>query len=262
MRTVLLTGGSGLLGQRVIPHLLSHGAQLRLISRRPGREMPSVTWIQGDLRDPVACQQALDGADTLLHLATQPLKAGADLAVADTLFPALCRSGVQHVAYMSITGLERMQGAAYYREKLEIEQRLKGSGVPFTIQRSTQFHEFVAQLLQQLTLGPVTLVPAGVILQPVGAQVVAQRLAQLTLGEPAGRVPDLAGPDAASLTTLARQRPGRAGQNAVIPLPLPIPLFRAWQGRAAVASDAEVVGEGWASWLTASQRETTGATSA
>ncbi len=250
MKTVVITGGSGQLGQQVIPLLLSQGLSVRALGRRPGVNTPHLTWIQGDLRAPSAVQQALAGADTLLHLATQPLQAGADLTAATTLLQALPASEIRHTIYMSIAGLERMQITPYYREKLEIERRFEDCGVPFTLQRSTQFHGFVEQILRRLTLGRLTLVPTGVVLQPVEARVVAQHLAQLTVGGPAGRVRDLAGPDTMTLEQLARLWHTQQGRRpALLRLPLTLPLFRAWQHKAAIGTDAQVVGQNWASWL-------------
>ncbi|MDB5044674.1 MAG: hypothetical protein JWQ08_724 [Deinococcus sp.] len=260
MKTVLVTGGSGLLGQQVIPLLLAQGVRVRAVGRRPGVSTPQLTWIQGDLRDPQAVQRALVGADTLLHLATQPLQAAADVAAAKVLLQTLPASEVQHTVYMSITGLERLQTTPYYREKLEIERRLEGSGLPFTVQRSTQFHGFVLHLLRRLTLGRLTLVPAGVTLQPVAAGAVAQHLAPLTVGPPAGHVQDLAGPQILTLEQLARLRHRQQGYpSALLALPLPVPLFRAWQNQAALGPDAQIVGQNWASWLAGLPAEAAGA---
>ncbi|GGK42911.1 epimerase [Deinococcus malanensis] len=253
MKSVLVTGGTGLLGRQVIPRLLAEGATVRAIARRPGPQRPGLTWIQGDLHAPETMPRAMEGADTVLHLATQPLKASADLDLAQRLLQSLPASDVRHLVYMSITGLERMQRAPYYREKLEIERLFGASGVPLTVQRSTQFHEFIAQLLQRLTVGPLALVPTGVTLQPVAVQAVAQALVQRTLGDPAGHAQELAGPDTLTLEHLARSWRGRRG--GLLRLPLPVPLFRAWQEQAAVGHRAEVVGESWASWLTTTTRE-------
>ncbi|GGO32835.1 SDR family oxidoreductase [Deinococcus humi] len=250
MKTVLITGGTGSLGQQVIPHLLAQGAAVQAIARRPGLEAPRLTWIPGDLRDPSAVKRALSGAETLLHLATQPLHATADLDVAQGLLKAIRDSEIRHVVYMSITGLERMQGAAYYREKLEIERRIEDSGLPFTIQRSTQFHEFVAQLVQRMSFGRISLVPTGVTLQPVEANAVARQLTRLTLEQPARRVQDLTGPQPFTLDQLARFWQIHQGHRpTVLRLPLPVPLFQAWQHRAAVEDSALPVGLDWVSWL-------------
>ena len=68
------------------------------------------------------------------------------------------------------------------------------SGLPWTMLRATQFHDLVLMVARQLAKLPVVPVPAGFRFQPVDADEVAARLVELTLGPPAGLVPDLGGP--------------------------------------------------------------------
>lgn len=250
MDAVLVTGGSGQLGRRAIDELLAQGIAVRSISRRPGRQAAGLTWVTGDLNNPATISRGLEGASRVLHLATQPLRPGKDLQMASAVLGALRGHPVKHCVYMSISSLERMQGAPYYREKLEIERRFEASGLPITIQRSTQFHEFVADLLGKLTLGSLTLVPSGVTLQPVDAGAVARSLAQVVIGAPTGRRRDLSGPVPDSLDLLARQwsqHHGRKGR--VISTPMPVPVFRVWRHAAAVPEEADFVGRAWTRWL-------------
>lgn len=249
MKTVLVTGATGHLGQKVLP-LLMHSANVRAISRRNGPGEQNLVWLQGDLRDSGTLQNALDGVDTVLHLATSPLKVGEDLQMTRTLLNA--SRDVQHFVYMSIVGLEDMPGAPYYREKRAIEELIKISGLPHSIVRATQFHEFMVELLRMLTRGPVTLAPTGASVQPVAAQAVAERLAQIALGEPVGRAPDIGGPQALTFADMART--WQAQQNlrkTVLSVPLPIPIFKAWRNGAALPKKAEALGPTWAEWLQA-----------
>ena len=55
--------------------------------------------------------------------------------------------------------------------------------------------------------------PGGVRFQPVDARDVAERLAELALGEPKGLVPDLVGPKVYSVAELARDYTPALGQN-------------------------------------------------
>ena len=250
MGAVLVTGGTGQLGRRVIAELLEQGRAVRAISRRPGPDAAGLTWVTGDLNSAETLRQGLDGASRVVHLATQPLRPGKDLQMTSALLGALQDVCIEHFVYMSISGLERMQGAPYYREKLEIERHLRASGLPVTIQRSTQFHEFVADLLGKLTLGPVTLVPTGVTLQPVDASAVARCLAQVVRQAPAERQRDLCGPVPQSFELLAQQwRRHQVRAGRVVSAPLPVPLFRAWQQASAVPEEADPVGRPWSRWL-------------
>jgi hypothetical protein len=78
------------------------------------------------------------------------------------------------------------------------------SGLPWTTLRATQFHDLLLTVAQQMTKLPVIPVPAGFRFQPVDAGEVAARLVELTLGKPAGLVPDMAGPRAYGAADLVR----------------------------------------------------------
>jgi uncharacterized protein YbjT (DUF2867 family) len=69
-------------------------------------------------------------------------------------------------------------------------------------------------------------VPAGFIVQPVDPRDVAARLAGLALGEPAGRVPDMAGPQVSNWTDLLREYLKASGRHRWV-LPVRIPGTRA-----------------------------------
>jgi uncharacterized protein YbjT (DUF2867 family) len=93
--------------------------------------------------------------------------------------------------------------------------------VPWTILRTTQFHEFAGQVLSTVP-GPVALVPAMTI-QPIAVREVAAALAGLVT-QPAQRTaPDLAGPEVESLVDMARRliAAGGARKRPVLPLRLP-----------------------------------------
>lgn len=224
MTRVLVTGAGGQLGRALLPLLTPHAA-VTTLGRRAGPSGPHLTWTPHDL---LQGPPDLAGVDTVIHLATNALKPGQDERMTRHVIQAAQAAGSRHVLYMSIVGLERMQAAPYYAEKLRCEALLEGSGLPLTILRATQFTEFLDGLLGMLRLGPLQLVPTGVTLQPLPARAAAERLADLARQGPQGRVPDLCGPQSVRLDDLARARGG-----LTLPLPLPLPLFRAWQhGRA------------------------------
>jgi uncharacterized protein YbjT (DUF2867 family) len=92
----------------------------------------------------------------------------------------------------------------YYRTKLAVERLVERSGLGWTILRTTQFHELVLRLCEASAKLPVLLLPGGVSVQPVAVDEVADRLVKLATAAPAGRVPDLAGPQVRSFRDLAR----------------------------------------------------------
>ena len=68
----------------------------------------------------------------------------------------------------------------------------------------TQFYDLIFKGASALAKLPVVPVPAGFVVQPVDSGEVAARLADLALGEPAGRVPDMGGPQVLSFADLLR----------------------------------------------------------
>jgi uncharacterized protein YbjT (DUF2867 family) len=81
-----------------------------------------------------------------------------------------------------------------FASKLAAERVVADSGLPWTTLRATQFHDLILTVARQMARLPLIPVPAGSRVQPVDAGEVADRLAELALGTPAGLVPDMAGP--------------------------------------------------------------------
>jgi uncharacterized protein YbjT (DUF2867 family) len=125
------------------------------------------------------------------------------------LLAAGARAGVVHHVVLSIVGIDRV-GFGYYLVKRRQEELVLGGGLPASVLRATQFHEFAAQLLARG--GPVVPVP-HMLSQPVAAREVAAALVRLTLGEPVGRAPDLAGPAPEQMADLVRRLLRAAGSR-------------------------------------------------
>ena len=111
------------------------------------------------------------------------------------------RAGVSHLVYISIVGIDRVQSYPYYRVKLEAERVVEGSPVPHTILRATQFYDLVLMAVRALARLPVVLVPKGLSGQPIDTGEVADRMVELRSRAPAGRVPDIGGPEVRTVTT-------------------------------------------------------------
>ncbi|MGW5067933.1 SDR family oxidoreductase [Streptomyces cyaneofuscatus] len=193
MTTILVTGATGTLGRQVAERLRTEGADVRGLSRRS----PSYAV---DLRDGKGLDAAVDGVDTIVHCASSPR--GGDDRAAGFLIEAARRAGVPHLVYISIVGVDRVP-LGYYTVKHRVERMIEDSGVGATIQRTTQFRDLVLSVVSGAAKLPVLPVPAGVSVQPVDSGEVADRLAALALGAPAGRVPDLGGPEVREFSALA-----------------------------------------------------------
>ncbi|MFG2645192.1 SDR family oxidoreductase [Streptomyces sp. NPDC048370] len=218
MSTFLVTGGTGTLGHPVCERLRAAGHEVRVLSRHA----PPYTV---DLRKggPLL-DRALRGVDTIVHC-TNILR-GDDQAVRN-LLDAARRAEVPHLVYISIVGVDRVP-LPYYKAKYAAERLIADSGVGWTILRTTQYHDLILRLLAGLAKPPVMLIPKDVPDQPMEVTEAAERLAELAMGEPAGRVADMGGPEVRTLAELAAAYLAATGiERRVVEVPL---AGKAYQG--------------------------------
>jgi len=191
MTAILVTGSTGTLGRALVPQLTAAGHEVRAFSRRPRpSSTPPQAWATGDLRANTGLDEALAGIDVIVHCASAQR---GDQVAAQNLIAAARRAGAPHLVYISIVGVDQVP-VGYYRAKLAVERLVEDSGLPWTILRATQFHELILRGCELLARLPVLLVPAATSFQPVSSGEVATRLAGLAGQPPAGRVPDMGGP--------------------------------------------------------------------
>ncbi|MBX9471000.1 SDR family oxidoreductase [Microcella sp.] len=194
--TLLITGGTGTLGRPTVDALRAAGVEPRILSRRPGSAHAIA-----DLQSGVGLPEALAGVETVLHLATNRRS---DARATQRLLQAARAAGVQHLVYLSIVGVDAVP-LGYYRAKLACEHLVAESGVPFTILRATQFHDFVGGFFSAQRRLP-RLITLDVPFQPISTAAVAERLVSLVTAAPVhGRVDDLGGPEVLPMAELARQ---------------------------------------------------------
>ncbi|GAA2520652.1 SDR family oxidoreductase [Pilimelia columellifera] len=185
MSAIAVTGSSGRLGRMLVPMLTLAGHDVRTMSRRDGAGDHTV-----DLRTGRGLDEALRGVETVVHLATS--NGSADTTMTRTLTAATERSQTSHLVLLSIVGVDRIP-LAYYRHKLAAEQIVLNSRTPATVLRATQFHELLDAFFHAQRRLPLRLAPALPV-QPIAARDVAQRITALVAQLPAGRQPDLGGP--------------------------------------------------------------------
>ncbi|MEV4750431.1 SDR family oxidoreductase [Streptosporangium amethystogenes subsp. fukuiense] len=209
---ILITGGTGVLGRHVVDRLARAGLPARVLSRTRGPHI-------GDLTTGAGLGPALGGVNTVIHLASDPRDSSADVEAARRLIAATPPEA--HLVYISIVGVDR-HPYTYYRHKHEVEKLIEDSGLPYTILRTTQFHNLVVLKLVKLAKSKVMPVPAGTDVQPVEVTEVAERMVELALGAPAGRVPDMGGPEIVSAAEAARTYLRVTGRRGLV-MPLPVP---------------------------------------
>lgn len=67
--TILMTGSTGLVGERLLPRLVEAGVDCRAMIRPGKNAPPGVKGVEGDLFDPASLVQAVDGVSAIVHLA-------------------------------------------------------------------------------------------------------------------------------------------------------------------------------------------------
>ena len=215
MKTILVTGGTGSLGRPTVEHLRAAGHEVRVLSRRTGPGL-----VTGDLTTGSGIDAAVDGVDTIVHLATA--QGRQDVQQTRNLLQAA--PATTQVLYMSIVGIDRIP-LAYYRHKLEASG-WSSPGTAYTILRATQFHNLLDRVFSVKM--PAIFAPA-VTLQPIAVEDVATRLTEL-VGEPVnGRAADIGGPEVRPVPELARAwKAARGSRRPVVPVRVPGKIFRAF----------------------------------
>jgi len=216
--TILVTGGTGTLGRQVVPLLQATGAKVRVLSRTARETRDGVEYAAADLLTGEGVEAAVDGAEIVLHLAGG--QKGDDEATRN-LVQAARKFGVRHLVYISVIGVGRIP-LAWLRMKEAAEQAVAESGVPWTTLRAAQFHDLVLKTVQAMAKSPIVPIPGGLRFQPVDTRDVAERLVELTLGDPAGLVPDLAGPKVYGMRDLVTGYLRATGKRRLL-LPVRIP---------------------------------------
>ena len=227
MTKILVTGGSGALGREIVKRLANFGYNVRVMSRRPARHdtqtTTAIAWVQGNLASGQGLAEAVADVDIIVHAASDPLRSRQiDVNGTRLLLTKARETGVvSHVVYISIVGIDRIP-YGYYTSKLEAEERIKQSGIPWSILRATQFHTLLDIMLRATTKLPLVLFPADLPFQVLDPGEAADRLCEIVAAGPSGSVPDLGGPEVLTGRQLMRIWLKQRGlHRLVIPLWLP-----------------------------------------
>ena len=258
---ILVTGGAGTLGRLVVARLRDAGCDVRVLSRRHHEAADGIEFVTGDLATGAGIEAAVEGAGTIVHLAGS---AKGDEDKARNLVRAASQAGAQHLVYISVVGADRIPIGSrvdramfgYFESKRKAERVVADFGLPFTTLRATQFHDLILTVAQQMAKLPVVPLPAGFRVQPIEADEVAARLVELTLGEPAGLVPDMGGPRVYGAAELLRGylRASKRRRRLIVPLWLPGKAARAFRDGANLAPERAVGQRTWEEFLAERRR--------
>ena len=185
---VVIIGGTGLIGSKVVRKLREHGHEAVPASPDTG-----VNTLTGE-----GLAEALAGAHVVVDVSNSP--SFEDAAVLDffqtstrNILAAEERAEVRHHVALSVVGTERLSESGYIRAKQAQERLIRASGMPYSVVHATQFFEFIPRIADELTVGSEVRVPP-VLFQPMAAEDVAQAVGKVSVGAPINGVIEVGGP--------------------------------------------------------------------
>ncbi|MCM3925864.1 SDR family oxidoreductase [Frankia sp. AiPs1] len=208
---IVVIGGTGLIGAKVVRRLTGHGHTAIVASPSSG-----VNTLTGD-----GLAAALDGADVVVDVSNAP--SFADQAVLEffrtstaNILAAAAAAGVGHLVALSVVGAQRLAESGYFRAKIVQEELIGAGELAYSIVQATQFFEFVGAIADAATVdGTVRLAPAP--FQPIAAADVAAAVGVTAASVPVLGTVEVAGPQRFRLDELVRQHlAGRGDPRLVV----------------------------------------------
>jgi uncharacterized protein YbjT (DUF2867 family)/nitrite reductase/ring-hydroxylating ferredoxin subunit len=186
---IVVVGGSGLIGSKLVPMLTRNGHEVVAASRRSGVDV-----VTG-----VGLAEALRGASVVVDVTNSPCFEDAAvmkffMTSTHNLLTCEAATGVGHHVMLSVVGTERLLRSGYLRAKFAQEKLVKDSGGPYSILQATQFFEFLSGIADAATHGNCVRVPP-VLIQPIAADDVARVVAKIATGPPLNGTVEVGGPE-------------------------------------------------------------------
>jgi uncharacterized protein YbjT (DUF2867 family) len=156
--TILVAGGTGTLGVRLVERLMARGLSVRVLTRDAARMSARagdrLEVVEGDVRDRATLVRAMQGVDTVVSAVHGFVGSGGvtpasvDRDGNANLIEAASTVGATFVL-ISVVGASPDSPMELCRMKHAAEERLRASGLPWTIVRATGFLETWIELLEQ-----------------------------------------------------------------------------------------------------------------
>ena len=196
---IVVIGGTGLIGSKLVNKLREHGHEAVAASPSSG-----VNTLTGE-----GLAEALKGASVVVDVSNSPSWEDADVmnffeTSTRNLLAAEAAAGVGHHVALSVVGTERLLESGYFRAKIAQENLIKASSIPHSIVRATQFYEFVKGIADFSTKGDEVHLPTALI-QPMAADDVASAIGRIAVGPPVNGIVEVGGPEQFRLDELIRQ---------------------------------------------------------
>jgi uncharacterized protein YbjT (DUF2867 family) len=215
---ILVTGGTGFVGPKVVHALRERDRPVRCLVRKPSADAARslAAWgcelVEGDVTDAAGLRRAVDGCELVVHLVAirqgpaEKFRRVMEQATRD-LVAAAQEAGTRRFVLMSALGTSEQTKdlVPYYHAKWEMEQTVAGSALEHVIFRPSFIFGRDGGILSTFRklarLAPVTpIIGSGTQrIQPIWVDDVAAYFAAgVERAEAAGRTFELGGPDAVS----------------------------------------------------------------
>jgi uncharacterized protein YbjT (DUF2867 family) len=206
---IVVIGGSGLIGSKLVTQLREHGHEAIPASPRTG-----VNTLTGE-----GLAEVLKGASVVVDVSNSPsFEEPAAMNFFTTATPNLLRcgqaAGVRHYVALSVVGTDRLAEnrpsdgektiRGYFRAKLAQEKLIAESPMPFSIVHATQFYEFFKNIADASSDGR-TVRLAPVLIQPMAADDVASAVGRIAVGTPVNGIVETGGPEQFRLDEFIRK---------------------------------------------------------
>jgi uncharacterized protein YbjT (DUF2867 family) len=207
---IVVIGGAGVLGSKVVQKLRDHGHEAVAASPRTG-----VNTVTGE-----GLADALTGADVVVDVSNSPSFDDGPVMEFFTksttkLVAGAKSAGVGHYVAVSIVGCDELPQSGYLRAKVAQETLIGQAAIPYSIIRATQFAEFTDAITASLTAGDEVRVPDALI-QPVATEDLADEVARVAERKPLGGIENIGGPEKISFEQMAREVLARQGEAKAV----------------------------------------------
>jgi NADH dehydrogenase len=239
---IVVAGGTGTLGTRLVPRLAGQGLAVRVLTRDPARAQhlagQRVQVVCGDVRDPGSLAKAIRGAGTVIsavHGFAGP--GGVSPATVDRdgnahLIGAAADAGAEFIL-VSVVGAAPAHPIGLFRAKHAAEDMLRASGIPWTIVRATAFMETWATIMGRMlhTSGKILVFgrgdnPVNFVSATDVAALVAHAATSPNLR---GQILEIGGPDNLTFNQVAAILQTSTGQHGTVRhIPRPALQAIAW----------------------------------
>jgi uncharacterized protein YbjT (DUF2867 family) len=196
---VVVIGGTGLIGSRLVDRLEEHGHEAV-----PAAPNTGVNTLTGE-----GLAEVLENAAVVVDVSNSPSFADDPVmqffrTSTTNLLQYSAKAGVGHFVALSVVGTDRLLDSGYFRAKDVQERLIRESGRPYSIVHATQFYEFVKAIADFSTVDGVVRLPSALI-QPMAADDVAAGVGRVATGTPLNGIREIGGPEQFQLDALVRK---------------------------------------------------------